>query len=86
MLGDFIQQIHEYMDYDDFLDPGGRVVLGFELNDELKKLEEAGFWVFCAVEKQKIVGGIGAEQEFPVVMIRIVRTDNPEIIKVTKES
>lgn len=82
LVGEFIQYVKELLDFDDLIDePYDRVMAGFNLTQNIKELDAAGFWVFTGRKNQKLVGGIQKEMIFPVLIMRIVRKDSQEIIK-----
>lgn len=82
LVGDFIQYIKELLDVDDLMDePSDRMMTAFNLTESIKELEEAGFWVFVGIENRRLTGGVRNPENFPVLLLRIVRKNNPEIIK-----
>lgn len=85
LVGEFVQYVKEIMDFDDLIDePYDRIMSGFNLTQSIKELDDAGFWVFAGKENQKLVGGIGNPTLFPVLIMRIVRKDSSEIIKMDR--
>ena len=85
LVGEFVQYVKEIMDFDDLIDePYDRIMSGFNLTQSIKELDDAGFWVFAGKENQKLVGGIGDPTLFPVLIMRIVRKDSSEIIKMDR--
>jgi hypothetical protein len=81
LIADFFQTVQEIVDADNFYEPGERVIIGFELNDVINRLDESNFWVLAAQETRKIVGGVKKQPEdFIVLLLRLVRKDNDEII------
>lgn len=85
LVGEFVQYVKEIMDFDDLIDePYDRIMSGFNLTQSIKELDGAGFWVFAGKENQKLVGGIGNPTLFPVLIMRIVRKDSSEIIKMDR--
>lgn len=85
LVGEFVQYVKEIMDFDDLIDePYDRIMSGFNLTQSIKELDDAGFWVFAEKENQKLVGGIGDPTLFPVLIMRIVRKDSSEIIKMDR--
>ena len=50
------------------------------LDEHVRELEKAGFWVFGCREKQVLEGGNGLPRDWPVAHLRVLRTTNPEII------
>lgn len=58
----------------DFLiEPYDRVMTAYNLSENLKELDNAGFWVFVGKENRKVTGGVGSPEMFPVLIVRIVR-------------
>jgi hypothetical protein len=47
-------------------------------------MEDAGFLVFGGREVQRLEGGIGAPEAWPVAILHVRRSTSPEIIKVCK--
>lgn len=85
LVGEFVQYVKEIMDFNDLIDePYDRIMSGFNLTQSIKELDDAGFWVFAGKENQKLVGGIGDPTLFPVLIMRIVRKDSSEIIKMDR--
>ena len=64
------------------LEAGDHVKAAFRMSALLKQLEDAGFWVFGGKEIQRLEGGIGAPEAWPVVILHVRRPTSPEIIKV----
>ena len=50
------------------------------LDEHIGELEKAGFWVFGFLEKMILEGGTGADTDWPVAHIQVLRDTNPEII------
>ncbi len=85
LIGEFVQYVREIMDFDDLIDePYDRIMSGFNLTQSIKELDKKGFWVFVGKENQKLVGGIGNPTLIPVLIMRIVRKDSKEIVKIDK--
>lgn len=83
LLGDFLQYIRELLDFDEFWDePSDRMMTAFNLSERIRELDSAGFWVFVGRENRKLTGGIGTPTAFPVLVIRIVRKESNEIVKI----
>ena len=53
------------------------------LDEHLRDLERAGFWVFGGRETQILGGRSGQETDWPVAHVRVVRSSNPEIRRVS---
>ena len=87
LIADFFQTIQENVDADALFEPGDRVMIGFELNDVIKQLEDAGFWIFAAQEKRKMVGGVKKQPEdFIVLLLRVVRETNEGIMHIKMDN
>lgn len=85
LVGEFVQYVKGIMDFDDLIDePYDRIMSGFNLTQSIKELDDAGFWVFAGKENQKLVGGIGDPTLFPVLIMRIIRKESSEIIKMDR--
>ena len=82
LVGGFLQGLQDYGDISSDMEPSDRVRARFALGEHLKELERAGFLAFGAREVQRMEGGQGAPEPWPVAIINVVRVDNPEIIKV----
>lgn len=85
VIADIVRLLNDIMDSLDDYSADERVMLAYDLNDSIKELEAIGYWLFLAVEKSVITGGIKEPADFPILLARIVRKDNPEIIKVAEE-
>lgn len=82
IVADFIQEVRDLIDCCDiFMEPRDGVMTAFELNDDLKKLEETGYWLFCGIDNRTMMGGIGNPKPFPTLIVRIVRSNSDEITR-----
>lgn len=79
LVGDFIQYIQKIIEINDLLEPSERIMTGFNLTGNLTEMDKKGFWVFAGRECRKLVGGVGNPENFPVLLIRIIRKDSNEI-------
>ena len=84
-IADIIQLLNNVIDYMDVYEPTDRIMFAYELNDQIIELEKSEFWLFLAIEKRVITGGIKAADSFPTLLARVVRKDNPEITKISEE-
>ncbi|MCL5733996.1 MAG: hypothetical protein M1274_00160, partial [Actinobacteria bacterium] len=82
MVARFLREIQDYGLIGEDLEAGDRVRAAFHLDGLLKDLEAAGLWVFGGREDARLEGGIGSPQPFSVGMVRVVRSNNPKIVKV----
>jgi len=83
LIAKFFQTMSEWGDISDELEIGQRVEIAYNLTQSLQELEQAGFFVFGGREIQLIEGGvIDTPSNWPIAILRVVRKDNNEIIKV----
>jgi hypothetical protein len=83
LVGNFLQTIRDLIDIGNDLEPADRVKEGFGLSQSLKELEHAGFFVFGGREMQIMEGGGSPKPSaWPVAYLRVVRTDNNDIIAI----
>ena len=81
LIAAFYQIIQENIDADDLFEASDQVMIGFELNGIIKKIEDSGYWIFAAQETRKIVGGVKkSPEDFLVLLLRVVRKTNKEIM------
>lgn len=87
IISEFVQYIKDLMDYDLLDEPSDKIMATYNLSEEIKGLDNAGFWVFANIEEQKLTGGIIKETEIiPVLILRIVKKNSKDIIKVDLSS
>ncbi len=80
-IGDFFQYIQ---DYGDLLgDLGAKEVIQTEYNldNQLKELDNIGFWIFGAEEKQYLTGN-GKTTDWKVVHMKAIRKNNADVVKI----
>ncbi|MCE5210163.1 MAG: HNH endonuclease [Deltaproteobacteria bacterium] len=85
LVGGFFQVIGDWIDIGSDLGPGDRVSMAFDLSQSIKELEGAGFYVFGAREVQRIEGGVASPSAWPVVILRVIRQSNEEIIYISAD-
>jgi hypothetical protein len=82
LLASFLQDAQDWGDLSSELEAGARVNAAFDMTERLGQLEGAGFWVFGGREIQHLEGGIsGGPSDWPVAILEIYRTTDPEILK-----
>ena len=82
IVGSFFQDIQDWVDIIDELEPSARVSGAYNLSQLINELEEKGFFVFGGREIQLIEGGIEDElSPWPVAIIHVLREDNKAIIR-----
>jgi len=82
LISAFCQECQDYGDISSDFEVGQQVTAAFRLGELIRELEEAGFWVFGAREIRVIEGGKNPPSPFPIAIVRVLRRDNPQIIKV----
>lgn len=82
-ISDFQQYLTELIDVASIVEPSEKVMIGFELNDTIKDLDNKGFWIFANQESHKLVGGVkNLSDNFPLLYVKLVRKTNAEIIHI----
>lgn len=85
-VGEFVQYIKELMDFNDlYEEPYDRMMTGFNLTQNIKELDAAGFWVFADRVNYKIKGADGKAMLYPILVMKIVRKNSQEIINIKYE-
>jgi len=82
LIASFFQLAQDYADMSGGLEAGERVRAGRELGVIIEELEHAGFWVFGVREVRRLEGGVGKPAAWPVAILYLLRSSNPEIIHV----
>ncbi|MBK8285781.1 MAG: HNH endonuclease [Ahniella sp.] len=86
LVGGFLQSLQDWGEMWSEIEPAERVEVTFRFTESINDLGENGLLVFGAREIQQIEGGQGGASPWPVVIIRIVRTDNQEILTYNKDT
>lgn len=81
VIGVFFQSLQNYVDLSSDLEAYDRVSIGYKLTNEIKKLEQIGFWVFGGTENQELVGGDLADSNWKVSIVQVLRATNDSIQK-----
>ena len=82
LLSHFLQEAQDWGDLSDELEAGDRVKAAFRMTTLVRELEQAGFWVFGGRETPRLEGGVGPPSPFPVAILRVIRSTNPDIARV----
>jgi len=80
LISGFLQNAQDWGDIG-FDNIGDKVKIGYEISEIIKELEVAGFWVFGGREVQALEGGSGGVSDWPVATLRVLRSNNDEIVK-----
>lgn len=81
LLAAVAQSIQDWGEIWPDLEPGERVKATFELNNSIKELEAAGFWVFAAHTVEPIPGV--KDSKWNIANVQVLRASNPLIVTVT---
>lgn len=81
IVGGFLQNLSDWVDMADDLEPIDKVRAKKSLSDELEFLRSKGFLVFAAKERQRIEGGIGCPSNFFVLHVTVARENSPNIVR-----
>ncbi|HEY3316084.1 MAG TPA: HNH endonuclease signature motif containing protein [Bacillota bacterium] len=81
LISEFLQAAQDWGDIWDELEAGARVKVAFEMGQTIQELDRAGFWVFGGREVQRLEGGVGSPSPWPVAILRVVRSTNPETVE-----
>jgi len=85
LVGSFFQVLQDWGDISSDLEAYDKVRVEFELTNELKKLEEAGFFVFGGTEIQELHGGTTPPSNWKLAIVKVLRITNESILKLNFE-
>jgi hypothetical protein len=80
MVGGFLQDIRDWIDVAGDLEPIDKVRAVKALSDSIDLLDQHGFKVFAAKEKQQIRGGVNGPSNFYVLHVGVLRNGDPNIV------
>jgi hypothetical protein len=81
IVGGFLQNLSDWVDIANHLEPMDKVRAKKSLSDELQELRSKGFLVFAAKERQRIEGGLGGPSNFFVLHVTVARENDPNIVR-----
>lgn len=85
LVGNFFQEVLDWIDLYDVVEPLDRVKSSFNFSRLIKELESNSFYVFGGFEIQMLTGGISNSPEpFKVLILFVLRSNNPSIIYKTE--
>lgn len=86
LVAGFLQRVHDDSEMWDDYEPADRVRYTFDLEREIKALEEQGWRVFGTRVRGRLTGGVtGADTPWDTAYIRLVRADSGSIIRLGLE-
>lgn len=84
LVGSFIQNVSDWGDIGDGMEPIERIRAAKAIDDEIAELKSKEFMVFAARERQRIEGGVNPPSSFYVLHLSVCRVDDPNVVR--KES
>lgn len=84
IVGGFLQQAMDWGELSDELQSAETVRATYSLDQALSEIEEAGFWVFGGVAHRRVQVA-GDSSLWRVAVLRILSSDDPEIIPLKSE-
>jgi hypothetical protein len=81
VVGGFLQNLKDWADLSNDLEPLEQLRATASLNDEVQALLAQKFMIFAARERQQISGGIGTAANMYVLHVTVARASDPNIIK-----
>jgi hypothetical protein len=79
VVGGFIQELTDWVDILDGVEPIERMRVAKSLDERLHDLQARGFLVFAATEDQRIEGGVGGTSTFRVLHLSVRRASDPNV-------
>jgi hypothetical protein len=79
LLASFLQNVFDWSELWDELEPGARLPAEYELTQQLDELLENGFLVYAGVRPQVLEGGAYSPTGWRVVVVVVLRVDDPSI-------
>ena len=79
LVGGFLQDVQDWgeLGLEPVLD---RMRAERSIDEGIRELEQAGFWVFGGREHQTLEGGTGPPTAWPIAHVQVLRDTNPDII------
>jgi transcriptional regulator with XRE-family HTH domain len=79
LVSNFLQDLHDWGELGDDVEPGQRVRIAHEFNDRIAEIEAAGLWIF-GLQVPRQYRTAGGPVSLSIATISIVRSTNPTII------
>lgn len=76
----FIQNVKDWAELSQEMEPSQRINASRDIDREMKILRQFNIFAFAAVEKQKIIGGVGGESPFPVLHLSVNKVSDPNVV------
>lgn len=81
-VGSFLQTLDDWGNLGSPIEPSDRVQAAFDLTKEIEEIDKEGFWIFGYRATRIMEIGNTGEMNCPVCIIRVLRKDNPDILKI----
>ena len=81
MVSDFLQELHDWGEIWDDIEPGPRVQTAYTFYARIAKLESFGLWVF-ALRLPRPFGSAQKQVMLSIATVYIVRSTNSSIVKI----
>ncbi len=83
MVGSFTQDVHDYLDIWNDIEPGQRVQVAFDYTTRIQELTDAWFSIFGASKSLRLRSPARPDQpdDWTVAVVQVVRSGNPRIVK-----
>jgi hypothetical protein len=80
LVGSFIQNVKDWAELAQEMEPLQQINASRDLDKEIKALRELNIFTFAAIEKQKMVGGIGGDSPFRVLHLSINKASDSSVV------
>jgi hypothetical protein len=84
LISNFLQILQEWGEFGEETEMGERVKAAFALTQDIKRLDECGFYVFGALQ-ERTYKFTNNPIDMSVAMIRVIRETNPDIVRIKVE-
>ncbi len=80
LIGNFFQNVQDWVDVALF--PLDFIQASKSIDDDIKKLKANNFFVFAAIENQRLEGGLHAPSVFKMLHLSVMRENDSRILKI----
>lgn len=80
VIGSFLQNLQDWIDICEDLQPIDKVRATKSLDNEIKELNSNGFIVFAGIENQLVEGGVGRPSTFKILHVSVIRSTDASIL------
>jgi transcriptional regulator with XRE-family HTH domain len=86
VVGPFMQDMHDYMDIWNEIEPSNRVQEAFDYTERIRELTELGLSVFANRRRMCLKLDDGSKiDNMEVAIIQVIRSDNPAIVRIAPD-